>query len=100
MSSKVPVIVNRPAPRQAHFAPLQEPAAGTFKHSKSEDGNKDIPKVFTPLKIRGVEFQNRVFVSLSSLIQFIIQMLKRFFFASFLHFVNIQLMTVILRTGM
>jgi hypothetical protein len=31
-----------------------------------KDGNGKLPKLFTPLKLRGVEFQNRIGVSLSN----------------------------------
>ncbi|GJJ13993.1 hypothetical protein Clacol_008250 [Clathrus columnatus] len=55
--SKVPLLINKPAPRSPYFTPLQSPAAGSFRI-----GNQ-VPKVFTPVKIRGVEFQNRIFAS-------------------------------------
>ncbi|OJT14460.1 hypothetical protein TRAPUB_8986 [Trametes pubescens] len=47
------------APNTSYFTPAQVPPAGTAAPSK--DG-KPIPSLFQPLKIRGVEFQNRLFV--------------------------------------
>jgi hypothetical protein len=54
-------IVNRPAPHIPYYTPAQDPPSGTAK--EVEDG-RNLPKVFTPLKIRGLEFQNRIFVRL------------------------------------
>lgn len=53
-------IVNRPAPDIPYFTPAQSPPSGTIKEVS---GNAKLPKLFTPLRIRGVEFQNRIFVS-------------------------------------
>ncbi|KAI0077375.1 FMN-linked oxidoreductase [Panus rudis PR-1116 ss-1] len=50
-------IVNAPAPRVPFFTPAQYPAAGSAVDPKSA------PKLFQPLKIRGVEFQNRIWLS-------------------------------------
>lgn len=47
------------APNTPYFTPAQVPPAGTAAPTK--DG-KPIPSLFQPLKIRGVEFQNRLFV--------------------------------------
>ncbi|GBE88888.1 NADPH dehydrogenase afvA [Sparassis crispa] len=56
-----PVLYNSPAPGIPYFTPAQYPAAGTA-HNPQPDG-KHIPKLFQSLRIRGVEFQNRIFVS-------------------------------------
>lgn len=43
-----------------YFTPAQNPPAGTA--IDPQPSGKPIPKLFQPLKIRGVEFQNRIFV--------------------------------------
>jgi len=53
--------VNAPAPNVSYFTPWQNPPAGSAV-SPQPDG-KPVPKLFQPLKIRGVELQNRIFVS-------------------------------------
>lgn len=52
--------VNRPASNIHYFTPAQSPPSGT---AKPVSGNVQLPNLFTPLRIRGVEFQNRIFVS-------------------------------------
>ncbi|KIX06056.1 uncharacterized protein Z518_04030 [Rhinocladiella mackenziei CBS 650.93] len=56
-----PLIVNKAAPGISYFTPAQLPPAGTAKSPQS-DGHA-IPKLFQPLTIRGVTFQNRIFLS-------------------------------------
>ncbi|ORY70940.1 uncharacterized protein BCR38DRAFT_415531 [Pseudomassariella vexata] len=51
-------IDNVAAKRISYFTPAQEPASG----SAFTDTNRSIPKLFTPLTIRGTTFQNRLFV--------------------------------------
>ncbi|KAJ7688926.1 hypothetical protein B0H14DRAFT_869029 [Mycena olivaceomarginata] len=51
-----PILINRRAPGVPFFAPLQNPPAGTVHAVPST-------LLFTPLKMRGVEFPNRVWVS-------------------------------------
>ncbi|KAF9067009.1 NADH:flavin oxidoreductase 1 [Rhodocollybia butyracea] len=54
-------IFNRPAPGVPFFTPTQNPSSGT-----ALDPQPDailIPKLFTPIKIRDVTFQNRIFLS-------------------------------------
>jgi len=53
-------IVNKAAQNVSYFTPAQDPPAGTAFLS---DDKKDIPKLFTPLKIRGVTLQNRIMLS-------------------------------------
>ncbi|PPQ92802.1 hypothetical protein CVT25_004060 [Psilocybe cyanescens] len=53
--------VNAPAPGALYFTPYQNPAAGTAVVPQAS--GKPIPKLFQPLKIRGLVFQNRIFVS-------------------------------------
>ncbi|KAI0801591.1 hypothetical protein GGR55DRAFT_467560 [Xylaria sp. FL0064] len=53
------VIDNIGAEGISYFSPLQNPPAGTGL--KSDDGS--IPKLFTPLTIRGVTFPNHLFLS-------------------------------------
>lgn len=52
-------VVNRGTPGIPYFTPMQVPQAGTAIES---DG-KAIPKLFQPLTVRGVTFQNRIFLS-------------------------------------
>ncbi|KAF2745361.1 FMN-linked oxidoreductase [Sporormia fimetaria CBS 119925] len=52
---------NEAAPGVPYFTPLQDPAAGTAIGMK--DGSNKIPKLFTPIKLRGLELQNRIALS-------------------------------------
>ncbi|EJD02133.1 FMN-linked oxidoreductase [Fomitiporia mediterranea MF3/22] len=54
-------IPNVPAPNTSYFTPAQIPPSGTAV--LTGDQSKPIPKLFQPIKIRGVEFHNRIFVS-------------------------------------
>ncbi|KAI0185738.1 hypothetical protein EV127DRAFT_440915 [Xylaria flabelliformis] len=45
----------------SYFTPAQEPPAGTGIASKKDGGS--IPKLFTPITLRGVTFQNRLFLA-------------------------------------
>ena len=54
-------IFNSPAPNVSYFTPAQIPASGTAVDPQPD--GKPIPKLFQPLKIRGLEFHNRVWVS-------------------------------------
>jgi hypothetical protein len=54
-------LFNRASPAAPYFTPLQSPPAGTFVGMI--DASKSRPILFTPLKIRDVEFQNRIWVS-------------------------------------
>lgn len=54
-------IVNRPAPGISYFTPGQFPPAGTA--TDPQPNGKPIPKLFQPLKIRGLTLQNRIMVS-------------------------------------
>ncbi|KAI4863299.1 NADPH dehydrogenase [Hypoxylon rubiginosum] len=54
-------IFNKAADGVPFFTPAQEPPAGTALNPQP-DGSP-IPKLFTPLTIRGVTFQNRIFLS-------------------------------------
>ncbi|KAI0715861.1 FMN-linked oxidoreductase [Cerioporus squamosus] len=54
-------LFNAPAPNVPYFVPRQYPPAGTA-FDPQPDG-KPIPTLFKPLKIRGVEFQNRIFLA-------------------------------------
>ena len=56
--------VNEPAADIPYFTPAQIPASGTAVDPQPD--GKPIPKVFKPLKVRGVEFQNRIFVRMPS----------------------------------
>ena len=49
-----------PAPGISYFTPEQNPPSGTAVNPQSD--GKPIPKLFQPIKIRGVQFQNRIFV--------------------------------------
>ena len=48
----------------SYYTPEQKPVAGTALSMK--DGSDKIPKLFQPLKLRGLTLQNRVAVSLQS----------------------------------
>lgn len=52
---------NAPAPNTSYFTPAQYPVAGTALDPQPD--GRPIPLLFKPLKIRGVEFQNRIWVS-------------------------------------
>ncbi|KAK3690478.1 hypothetical protein B0T22DRAFT_528979 [Podospora appendiculata] len=54
-------IYNEAAEGVSFFTPAQSPPAGTAADPQAN--GKPIPKLFTPLKIRGIEFPNRIFVS-------------------------------------
>ncbi|TFK88401.1 FMN-linked oxidoreductase [Polyporus arcularius HHB13444] len=54
-------LFNAPAQNVPYFVPQQYPPAGTA-FDPQPDG-KPIPSLFKPLRIRGVEFQNRVFLA-------------------------------------
>lgn len=56
-----PSAYNKPAEGVPFFTPAQEPPAGTALDPQPK--NATIPKLFQPLTIRGVTFQNRIFVS-------------------------------------
>ena len=50
-----PFIQNPPAPGVSYFTPAQYPPSGTAE-------GDNVPLLFKPIKIRGVEFQNRIWV--------------------------------------
>ncbi|RDB27989.1 NADPH dehydrogenase afvA [Hypsizygus marmoreus] len=52
---------NIPAPNVPYFTPAQVPPAGTAANPQPD--GKPIPKLFQPLKIRGVELHNRIILS-------------------------------------
>ena len=52
--------INSSAPGISYFTPEQNPPSGTAVNPQSD--GKPIPKLFQPIKIRGVQFQNRIFV--------------------------------------
>ncbi|TGO64609.1 hypothetical protein BCON_0006g00090 [Botryotinia convoluta] len=54
-------IVNEPSPDVPYFTPKQDPVSGTAIATKTD--GQEIPPLFTPLKIRGVELQNRILLS-------------------------------------
>jgi hypothetical protein len=54
-------IYNEAAEGVPYYTPAQRPPAGTAVTPQPE--GKPVPKLFTPFKIRGVEFQNRIMVS-------------------------------------
>lgn len=55
-----PNIPNPPAEGIPYYTPAQIPASGTAIDPQPE--GKSIPKLFQPLKIRGLQFHNRIFV--------------------------------------
>ena len=52
--------INTAAPGIPYFTPEQNPPSGTAVNPQSD--GKAIPKLFQPIKIRGVQFHNRIFV--------------------------------------
>lgn len=56
-----PLIVNKPAEGISYFTPAQVPPSGTAKQPQPE--GHPIPKLFQPLTVRGVTFQNRIWLS-------------------------------------
>ncbi|KAM0320787.1 hypothetical protein ACHAO8_000080 [Botrytis cinerea] len=54
-------IVNEAAPNTPYFTPKQDPVSGTAIATKTD--GQEIPPLFTPLKIRDVELQNRILLS-------------------------------------
>ncbi|KAK3343380.1 hypothetical protein B0T25DRAFT_298804 [Lasiosphaeria hispida] len=54
-------IFNDAAEGVPFYTPAQSPSSGTAVTPQPDD--KPVPKLFTPLKIRGVELQNRILVS-------------------------------------
>ncbi|CAE7100048.1 unnamed protein product, partial [Rhizoctonia solani] len=54
---------NAPAPGVEEFYPLNEPAIATPYSKENHPQNKVVPKLFQPLKIRDVEFKNRIWVA-------------------------------------
>ncbi|KAA1475075.1 FMN-linked oxidoreductase [Dentipellis sp. KUC8613] len=56
-----PLIINEGVPGLLYFAPKQSPPSGTALDPQPD--GKPIPQLFQPLRIRGVEFQNRIFLS-------------------------------------
>jgi 2,4-dienoyl-CoA reductase-like NADH-dependent reductase (Old Yellow Enzyme family) len=57
----LPVIHNEPAPGVPFFTPKQDPPHGTAFDPQSDGSHP--PKVFQPLKLRGLTVQNRIFLS-------------------------------------
>ncbi|KAK7704553.1 NADH-dependent flavin oxidoreductase [Botryosphaeria dothidea] len=53
--------INKPAPGVDYFTPYQEVPAGSAAHPQPD--GKPIPKLFQPLKIRGMRIQNRIMLS-------------------------------------
>lgn len=58
---EAPHHVNKAAKGVPYFTPAQEPPAGTALGMK--DGSDKVPKLFTPLKLRGLTLQNRIMLS-------------------------------------
>jgi hypothetical protein len=56
-----PAPVNKAADNMPYFTPAQIPAPGTALNDQTS--GKPIPKLFTPIKIRGLTMQNRIWVS-------------------------------------
>lgn len=54
-------IPNPPAPGVPFFTPAQHPVAGSAV--RPQPSGRAPPKLFTPLRIRGVEMPNRIWVS-------------------------------------
>lgn len=57
-SKQVPDIDVKPASGISYFTPAQEPPAGTAADPQSDEAQ--IPKLFRPLKVRGLTLHNRI----------------------------------------
>jgi len=57
----LPANANIAAPNVPYFTPAQNPPSGTAVNPQPD--GKQIPTVFQPIKIRGLELQNRIFLS-------------------------------------
>ncbi|KZF23035.1 FMN-linked oxidoreductase [Xylona heveae TC161] len=57
-----PIIDNPPAEGAPYYTPAQIPASGTALCDKT-GRTCNIPKLFTPLSVRGITFQNRIFLA-------------------------------------
>lgn len=88
-------ISNQPAVGAPFFTPAQNPVAGTALNPQLD--GKMIPKLFTPLKIRDVTFQNRLFVCPIPVQVLVIVIVTRQ--VSSHHSVNIRLKTGTSRLG-
>lgn len=64
-SKQIPDIEVKPAPGISYFTPAQEPPAGLAADPQSDGA--PIPKLFQPLKVRGITLHNRIGVRLASL---------------------------------
>ena len=53
-----PDVPTKPAEGISYFTPAQEPPAGTARNPQTS--GRPIPKLFQPLKVRGMTFQNRI----------------------------------------
>ncbi|PYH48718.1 NADH:flavin oxidoreductase/NADH oxidase [Aspergillus saccharolyticus JOP 1030-1] len=58
MTVSHPDVDNAPAPGVSYFTPVQDPPAGTAANPQTS--GKPVPKLYQPLTIRGVTFQNRL----------------------------------------
>ncbi|KAJ6489559.1 FMN-linked oxidoreductase [Mycena vitilis] len=54
-------IANTPAPNAPYFTPAQVPPSGTAKVPQPD--GRPLPKLFEPITIRGLTFQNRIFLA-------------------------------------
>lgn len=54
-------IVNEPARGVSYFTPAQKPPAGTASDPQPDGSHP--PKLFQPLRIRGMKMQNRIMVN-------------------------------------
>jgi len=60
-TKKTPDIRNEAAEGVPYYTPAQKPPAGTAVTPQAD--GRPVPKLFTPLRIRGLEMQNRIMVS-------------------------------------
>lgn len=54
---------NTPATGVSFYTPAQTPPSGTLIRDPAIEESKSMPKLFQPLKIRGITLQNRLFLS-------------------------------------
>ena len=58
--TQAPSVANKAQPGTSYFTPAQNPPAGT---ALVKDGQTTVPKLFKPLKLRGLTLQNRIMLS-------------------------------------
>ncbi|GAA5903494.1 hypothetical protein JCM6882_006563 [Rhodosporidiobolus microsporus] len=56
-------LINVAVPEAPFYQPLSDPAPGTALPAKDWPQNKELPLLFQPITVHGMEFKNRIFVA-------------------------------------